>query len=81
MDSPNAERDFNDAYIARVKALREGRGLTAAQMADLLGVPADRYRKYELRSPLPAYLVERFALICGQTVEYVLLGKHGLRKI
>lgn len=44
-------------------------------MATALGVPSDRYRKYEYRSPLPAYLMERFALIVGCDLEYLITGK------
>lgn len=71
----NEEARFNDALCARVHRLREERGWTAAQMATALGIPAERYRKYEYRSPLPHYLVERFALIVGRDVDYVLTGK------
>jgi hypothetical protein len=45
-------------------------------MATALGIPPERYRKYEYRSPLPHYLLERFALIVGRDVEYVLTGKR-----
>jgi hypothetical protein len=44
-------------------------------MATALGVPAERYRKYEYRSPLPHYLLERFALIVGRDLDYLLTGK------
>lgn len=71
----NEEALFNDALCARVHRLRNERGWTAQQMATALGVPADRYRKYEYRSPLPHYLLERFALIVGRDIEYVLTGK------
>lgn len=71
----NEEAIFNDNLCARVHRLRNERGWTAAQMATALGVPPERYRKYEYRSPLPHYLVERFALIVGRDVEYVLTGK------
>lgn len=71
----NEEAIFNDALCARVHRLRNERGWTAQQMATALGVPADRYRKYEYRSPLPHYLLERFALIVGRDLEYVLTGK------
>lgn len=67
---------FNNAFCARVRELRLSRGWTAEQMAIALGVPPDRYRKYESRSPLPAYLIERFAIIVGQDVEYVVTGKR-----
>jgi len=71
----NPEAEFKTAIVERVKRLREDRGWTAEQMATALGVPADRYRKYEYRTPLPHYLIERFALIVGRDPEYILLGK------
>jgi hypothetical protein len=45
-------------------------------MADALVVPLDRYKKYETRGPMPAYLIERFALFVGRDVDYVLTGKR-----
>ena len=75
----DTEAEFNDAYCARVKRLREERGWTADQMATALGIPPDRYRKYEVRSPLPGYLVERFSLVVDRTVSFVLLGKDEAR--
>lgn len=71
----NEEAEFNRAFCARVHRLRNERGWTAAEMATALGVPAERYRKYESRSPLPHYLIERFALIVGRDIEYLLTGK------
>jgi DNA-binding XRE family transcriptional regulator len=69
------EASFNESLCARVHQLRNERGWTSAQMATALGVPPDRYRKYEYRSPLPAYLMERFSLIVGCDVDYLLTGK------
>lgn len=66
---------FNESLCARVHQLRNERGWTSAQMATALGVPPDRYRKYEYRSPLPAYLMERFALIVGCDLDYLITGK------
>lgn len=79
MDVPNQELAFNQAFCARVQELRKARGWTAEQMATALGVPPDRYRKYEIRSPLPVYLIERFALICGRDIHYVVTGAHERR--
>jgi len=73
------ERAFNVEYCKRVRALREARGYSQEQMADTLGIPPDRYRKYEGRSPLPVYLVPRFALIVGRDVEYVVTGRAARR--
>jgi len=72
----NDELEFNERFCARVHRLRNERGWTAQQMATALGIPPERYRKYEYRSPLPHYLVERFALIVGRDVEYVLTGNR-----
>lgn len=75
MSDTNDELLFNQAYCARIQEMRKARGWTADQMATVLGVPADRYRKYEVRSPMPIYLIERFALAVGQDVHYVVTGK------
>ena len=69
------EMIFNNGYCDRVKRFREETGMTAAAMAELLGIPADRYRKYETRSPLPPYLVGKFCQIVGWDVEHLVLGK------
>lgn len=68
--------EYEELFIARVKALRESKGLTAAQMATALDIPAERYRKYESRSPLPHGLVERFALIVGVSVDFLMTGRR-----
>ena len=73
------EELFNNSYCARVRSLRIERGWSAEQMATALGIPPDRYRKYETRSPMPAYLIERFALIVGADIQYVLTGKSDKR--
>ena len=74
------EAQFNDALCARIRALREARNWTQDQMATALGLPYDRYRKYEYRSPLPMYLVEQFAEIVGRDVEYILTGRSTVRR-
>lgn len=71
------ERAFNEAYRARIRAIREELDWTADNMAKALGVPADRYRKYESRSNMPHYLIERFALITRKDINYVLTGRTG----
>jgi transcriptional regulator with XRE-family HTH domain len=69
------EQEFNEAFIKRVKRLREERGYTSEQMATALGIPAERYRKYEYRTPLPQYLIEQFAQIVDRDISYMLTGK------
>lgn len=74
MGVSNEELAFNNALMNRLRAWREEKGWTAAQMATALGVPADRYRKYETRSVLPPYLFERVCLICDASLENLILG-------
>jgi transcriptional regulator with XRE-family HTH domain len=76
MTTPITPEEFDALYIARVKALRQLRGMTAGQMSTLLGVPAERYRKYETRTPMPHALMEHFALITGVSVEFLLTGRR-----
>jgi transcriptional regulator with XRE-family HTH domain len=75
MHSVDRETVFNDALRARIKALRESRGWTQQGMAIALGIPFERYSKYESRSPLPGYLIEQFSQIVGYDVDYVLTGR------
>lgn len=70
----NDELLFNQGLCERTQRFRKERNLTQQHMATLLGVPVDRYRKYETRSPLPHYLVERFCLIVDCTMDELLLG-------
>ena len=71
----NEEFMFNSAFCARVQKLRKAKFANADEMARLLGVPAERYRKYETRSPLPPHLIERFAALVGVDVQEVLIGR------
>lgn len=73
--SESEEFIFNDGYCGRVKRFREETRMTAADMAGLLDIPPDRYRKYESRSPLPPYLVAKFCRVVGCDLEHLLLGK------
>jgi DNA-binding transcriptional regulator YiaG len=76
MATTSDELQFNEALCARVHRIRNERGWTSEQMATALGIPSERYRKYEYRSPLPSYLIERFALINNLSIAYVLTGKN-----
>lgn len=69
---------YNQELRERVKALGERVGWTAAQMVTAPDVPAEHYRTFESRSPLPLRLIERFALITGVDVEGLVAGM-GLR--
>lgn len=73
--SESEEFIFNNEYCGRVKRFRNETNMTAEDMAKLLDVPPDRYRKYEYRSPMPVYLVEKFCRIIGCDLEHLILGK------
>ena len=70
---------FEQAFCKRVQALRKAHGYSQSQMATMLGVPDERYKKYENRSPMPVYLIPRFALITGKPIAFVLTGKDDPR--
>lgn len=78
MVESNDELLFNNAYCERVRSARIARGWTAEQMATALGIPPDRYRKYETRSPLPLYLVERFSLVGDVDLLYLVTGRKAV---
>jgi transcriptional regulator with XRE-family HTH domain len=69
------EREFNRALFDRMRKLREGLGWSQTDMAKALGVPPANYQKYETRTPLPHFLLERFALIVRRDLAYVLTGR------
>lgn len=77
MGDSNEELLFNEALCARVQSLRKTKGedWTQERMASILGIPPDRYRKYENRSPMPLYLIPRFAAVVDRSIEYVVTGK------
>jgi len=70
-----SEAQFNDELCARVQRLRKERGWTQQQMAAAIGSQFETYKKYETRSPIPIYLVPRFAQIVDRSVAYVITGK------
>lgn len=77
MAKENEETLFNRGFFDRVRWAREKKmGWTAEQMATALGIPAERYRKYEKRTPLPPYLIQKFALITNVSIDFLLTGKN-----
>jgi len=73
------ELEFNEAFMKRLRALRDERDWTAEQMAIALGIPAANYRKYETRSMMPLYLLPRLAQIMDRDVEYLMTGRSSDR--
>jgi transcriptional regulator with XRE-family HTH domain len=60
--------NFDRAFCARVRAAREARNMTQADIARALGISLGAYQKYETRTPLPHHLVEEFAKITGVAI-------------
>lgn len=60
-----ASADFNAAFCAIVRELRERRGLTQIQGAVALGITAESMRKYESRTPLPHRYIPAFCILVG----------------
>lgn len=72
MAKATTPKDHNRELIARVAETREAAGYTKKQMAQALDIEYETYRKYENRSPMPHYLIPRFALITHSRMEYLL---------
>jgi transcriptional regulator with XRE-family HTH domain len=66
MPKENEELFYNRGLLERTAKAREAKGWTQDIIARALGVPLERYKKYETRSTLPPYLIERFCRLCRQ---------------
>lgn len=66
-DDPKA--DYDAALVRRVKELRLRARLSQAQIAMVLGIERETYKKYEQRTPLPQYLYGRFVIVTQSTLE------------
>jgi transcriptional regulator with XRE-family HTH domain len=72
----NFELEFDNSFVRRVKEAREAMGWTQAFMAESLGIPLERYKKYEQRSLLPHYLIARFCQLTSCDIHYLMTGEH-----
>jgi len=62
-------------FIARTKALRNARCMSQQQMADALGIPLARYKKYESRTPMPHHLIVAFCAIVDCDFPFYFTGR------
>lgn len=69
------QQEFESRFIERTARLRVERGWTQEQMAAAIGIPHERYKKYETRTPMPHWLIPRFAMQVDREIEYLLTGK------
>jgi len=72
----DSEREYNQQFCRRIKQARSEAGFTQETMAKALGIPKERYAKYENRSPMPPYLLERFSLITRADITMLITGRR-----
>ena len=65
---------YEDAFRRRVRTARALRTEEPKEMARLLGVREDTYYRYETRTMLPHYLMQRFCELTGVTVDWLVKG-------
>jgi hypothetical protein len=65
---------WRDEFIQRTKVARSARYSTK-EMAKVLGIEEETYRKYEHRSALRHDLVEKFCIATGVAMEWLFTGK------
>lgn len=70
--SPKA---FKRNFIGRLRSIREGTRLSQTDFARELGISPTRYAKYEHRSLLPMYLIERVCEITHIDSWYLITGR------
>jgi DNA-binding transcriptional regulator YiaG len=75
MGETETETQFKQLFTERVKAARVATGLKQWQVAELLGIPQDKYKQYEGRSYLPHHLVGRFCIVCRVDPVWLMTGK------
>ena len=80
MADSEAEAQFKEEFIERVKAARIATGKKQWQVAELLNIPQDKYKHYEVGRQLPQYLVGRFCLVCNVDVGWLMTG-HGAKPL
>lgn len=76
MADENEELAFSKSFLERTRQLRNSRGWSQGFVADALGIPLERYKKYEQRSLLPHYLIEKFCTLHGCDVHFLITGKQ-----
>lgn len=75
MAARNPLDDFDLRFLARTYAARKLKFETQQEIADDLGISQDHYKQFEVRSPLPHALVDRFLRLTGVTYEWLFAGR------
>lgn len=79
MADSDAKAQYEQEFIARVKAARIATGKKQWQVADLMNIKQDQYKHYEIVTGngrvIPHHLIGRFCLICSIDPNWLLTGK------
>lgn len=75
MGDKETEDQFKQEFIARMKSARIATGRKQWQIAELLGIPQDQYKHYEVSRLMPHYLIGRFCLLCHVDPAWLMTGK------
>lgn len=62
------ERAFNRRFCLAVRKARDDANLTQAETAMRLGIPRQRYRRYESSTPMPHNLLIAFTTLTQTTI-------------
>ena len=76
MTDENEEFIFANAFLRRTKEARERTAWTQEFVAQALGVPLERYKKYEQRTLMPHYLLDHFCTLVGVDIEWLMTGRR-----
>ena len=71
----DAKESYNKEFVVRTRQARKHAGMTSVEVARMLGIKEPAYQKYENRTPLPHYLIERFCILVRCNVEWLVSGK------
>lgn len=79
MTDSDAKAQYEQEFIARVKAARIATGKKQWQVAELMGIKQDQYKHYEIVTGkgrvIPHHLIGRFCLICSIDPAWLMTGK------
>lgn len=65
------KKNYDKAFINRVRVARESAGLTRDDVADHLGIKKDTYARYELKIMMPHHLLPKFAALTNVSLAYL----------
>lgn len=79
MSESDAKDQYEQEFIARVKAARIATGKKQWQVAELMGIKQDQYKHYEVTTGkgrvIPHHLIGRFCLVCSIDPNWLITGK------